>query len=86
MERRKGRKIYPNVDFFSAIVNYLIGIPADLFTPVFAVGRVAGWSAHYLEERFGEANAKPTLYRPAAEYVGRYCGELACEWESLDER
>ena len=86
MERRKGRKIYPNVDFFSAIVNYLIGIPVDLFTPVFAVGRIAGWAAHYLEERFGEANAKPTLYRPAAEYVGRYCGELACEWEPLDAR
>jgi citrate synthase len=86
MDARKGRKIYPNVDFYSALVNYLIGIPVDLFTPVFAAGRVSGWCAHYLEERFGEAAAKPTLYRPAAEYVGRYCGEQACEWIELDER
>jgi len=86
MDRRKGRKIYPNVDFFSALVNYLIEVPVDLFTPVFAVGRVAGWTAHYLEERFGEADAKPTIYRPAAEYVGRYCGEQSCEWIEIEER
>ena len=86
MDKRKGRKIYPNVDFFSALVNSFMGIPVDLFTPVFAIGRVAGWSSHYLEERFGEASAKPTLYRPTAEYVGRYCGERACEWVPLDQR
>ena len=86
MDRRKGRKIYPNVDFFSALVNYLIGVPVDLFTPVFAVGRVAGWAAHYLEERFGEADAKPAIYRPAAEYVGQYCGEQSCEWKEIEER
>ena len=86
MDRRKGRKIYPNVDFFSALVNHLIGIPVDLFTPVFAIGRVAGWATHYLEERFGEADAKPTIYRPAAEYVGQYCGEQSCEWKEIEER
>mgnify|MGYP000346296155 FL=1 len=86
MQKRKGRSIYPNVDFFSALVNYLIGVPVDLFTPVFAIGRISGWAAHYLEERFGEADTKPTLYRPEAEYVGRYCGLEGCEWTPIEQR
>ena len=86
MKKRKGREIHANVDFFSAVVNHLIGIPVDMFTPVFAIGRVAGWTAHFIEERFGEAQAKPTIYRPTAEYVGRYCGLDGCEWTPLDQR
>ncbi len=86
MKRRKGREIYANVDFFSAIVNSMIGIPTDMFTPVFSIARVAGWCAHYLEERFGCANAKPTIYRPKAEYTGRYCGLEGCAWTPLQER
>ncbi len=86
MERRKGRAIYANVDFFSAIVNSMIGIPSDLFTPVFAVARIVGWCAHYLEERFGTAQAKPTIYRPKAEYIGRYCGLEGCAWTPLQDR
>jgi citrate synthase len=86
MKRRKGREIYANVDFFSAIVNSMIGIPVDMFTPLFAVGRIAGWCAHYLEERFGGAHAKPTIYRPRAEYIGRYCGPEGCAWTPVQER
>lgn len=86
MKRRKGREIYANVDFFSAIVNSMLGIPTDMFTPVFAISRVAGWCAHYLEERFGGANAKPTIYRPKAEYIGRYCGPEGCAWTPLQKR
>jgi citrate synthase len=86
VKRRKGREIYVNVDFFSAIVNFMIGIPVDTFSPVFAVGRIAGWCAHYLEERFGGAHAKPTLYRPKAEYTGRYCGLEGCTWIPVNER
>jgi len=86
IKRRKGREIYANVDFFSAIVNSMIGFPVDMFTPVFAVGRIAGWCAHYLEERFGGAHAKPTIYRPKAEYVGRYCGLEGCTWTPINER
>lgn len=86
MKKRKGREIFANVDFYSAIVNSLIGIPLDLFTPVFAIGRIAGWCAHYLEERFGGAQAKPALYRPKAEYTGRYCGHEGCTWKPLEER
>ncbi len=85
-KRRKGREIYANVDFFSALVNALIGIPVDMFTPIFAIGRIAGWSAHYIEERFGGIHAKPALYRPKAEYVGRYCGLEGCEWSPVDNR
>jgi citrate synthase len=85
-KRRKGRAIYANVDFYSAIVNSMIGIPSDLFTPIFAVSRIVGWCAHYLEERFGGANAKPVIYRPRAEYTGRYCGLEGCRWVPLEER
>jgi citrate synthase len=57
--------LYPNVDFYSASAYRALGIPTDLFTPVFAVARIAGWSAHVLEQ---VDNNK--LIRPEAEYVG----------------
>jgi citrate synthase len=85
-QRRKGIVIYPNVDFFSATAYHAMGLPTDLFTPIFAVARVVGWSAHYIEERFAEAQPKPALYRPSAEYTGRYCGAEACEWVPLEKR
>ncbi|MFP4391105.1 MAG: citrate/2-methylcitrate synthase, partial [Desulfococcaceae bacterium] len=71
---RKGIDIYANVDFYSASLYYAMGIPMDLFTPVFAISRIAGWVAHVLEEQFAEAAPKPMLYRPESEYVGDYCG------------
>lgn len=55
----------PNVDFYSALVYRALGIPVDLFTPVFAVSRVAGWTAHVLEQY-----AHNRLIRPRAEYTG----------------
>ena len=61
----KGKPIYPNVDFFSGAVYTLLGIPVDLFTPIFAISRVSGWLAHILEQR--ENNR---LFRPEALYVG----------------
>ena len=51
--------IYPNVDMYSASLYHAMGFPGDLFTPIFAVARVAGWSAHVIEERFAEAQEKP---------------------------
>lgn len=83
---KKGKEIYPNVDFYSPIVFHLMGIPTDLFTAVFAVSRIAGWCAHVLEEKFAEAQPKPALYRPEAEYTGRYCGPEACEYIPVDQR
>jgi citrate synthase len=61
----KGKPIYPNVDFFSGAVYNLLGIPKILFTPIFAISRVAGWLAHILEQR-----SDNRLYRPKSLYVG----------------
>ena len=83
---RKGRDIYPNVDFFSASVYYSMGFPVDLFTPLFAISRVAGWAAHIIEEQHAEASSKPVLYRPSSEYVGDYCGPDECEFVPMEQR
>jgi len=59
------RELYPNVDFFSAAVLYYLGIPLDLFTPMFACSRIAGWSAHVLEQY-----ADNRLMRPQSVFIG----------------
>jgi citrate synthase len=59
------KPIYPNVDFYSASMYYQMGIPFELFTPIFAVSRIAGWSTHVLEQ-----HARNRIIRPAAEYTG----------------
>ena len=76
----------PNVDFYSAPVYHMMGIPRDLMTPIFAISRISGWCAHVMEEKFAEAQEKPALYRPQAEYVGQYCGLMGCEYEPMDAR
>ena len=64
--KRLGAKgIYPNVDFYSGLVYEKLGIEVDLYTPLFAISRVAGWSAHWLEQL--EDNR---IYRPTQHYVG----------------
>lgn len=82
----KQAEIYPNVDMYSASLYHVMGLPTDLFTPVFAVSRMAGWTAHVIEERFAEASRKPQLYRPASDYVGRYCGPEACSYVPPEAR
>lgn len=84
--RRGKTEIKPNVDFFSAVVYHLMGIPLDIMTPIFALSRIAGWTAHIIEEKTGEAQVKPALYRPKAEYTGQYCGLLGCAYEPLEQR
>ena len=59
------KKLNPNVDFYSASTYYTLGIPIDLYVPVFAVSRISGWSAHILEQY-----ANNRLIRPRAEYIG----------------
>jgi 2-methylcitrate synthase len=59
------KKLYANVDFYSASTYYMLGIPIDLFTPIFAVSRVSGWTAHILEQY-----ANNRLIRPRADYTG----------------
>ncbi len=73
----KGKPIYPNVDFFSGAVYNLLGIPKILFTPIFAVSRVAGWLAHILEQRKDNR-----IYRPKSLYVGTE----PREWLPLEQR
>ncbi|HET6514651.1 MAG TPA: citrate synthase [Thermodesulfovibrionales bacterium] len=85
-EKRGKSTIKPNVDFYSASVYHLMGIPGDLMTPVFAMSRIAGWCAHIIEEKFSEAQEKPALYRPETEYVGNYCGLMGCSYQPLQER
>ena len=63
MKERKG--LNANVDFYSATVYYSLGIPTDLFTPIFAIARMSGWTAHVLEQL-----ADNRLFRPLSEYVG----------------
>lgn len=62
---RRGKPIYPNVDFFSASVYYTLGIPTDLFTNVFACARAAGWTAHVMEQLQDNR-----LIRPDSDYIG----------------
>ena len=76
MKERKG--LNANVDFYSATVYYSLGIPTDLFTPIFAISRTAGWTAHVLEQL-----ADNRLYRPLSEYVGPEVGKKVVP---IDER
>jgi citrate synthase len=85
-KKKKGKDIFVNVDFYSASLYHYMGIAVDLFTPVFAISRIAGWTAHVIEEQFGGAAAKPALYRPESDYVGDYCGPDECSFVPLDER
>jgi len=68
----------PNVDFYSASTYYSLGIPVDLFTPVFAVSRMSGWTAHVLEQYRNNR-----LIRPRAEYKGNPDGQT---WIPITER
>jgi len=86
MLKNKRQPIYPNVDLYSAALYYSMGIPMDLNTPIFAISRISGWSAHVIEEKFAEAAPKPALYRPQAVYVGRYCGPMGCEYIPIKKR
>ncbi len=85
-KQRKGIDIFVNVDFYSASLYYTMGIPIDFFTPVFAISRIAGWTAHILEEQFADAAEKPALYRPSSDYVGEYCGPDQCSFVPLESR
>jgi citrate synthase len=76
-ERKPGRKLYTNVEFYSAAVLAAVGLPGDMFPPTFAVSRSVGWSAHVLEQV-----ANQRLIRPASEYVG----PMGLTYKPIDER
>ena len=69
MEQRKlFKNVCANVDFYSGFVYTMLGIPKELFTPIFAIARIPGWSAHRLEEILNASK----IIRPAYKYVGRH--------------
>ncbi len=75
MQSEKG--LLPNVDFYSATVYYSMGIPIDIYTPIFAVSRVSGWLAHIFEQY-----SKNRIYRPR----GQWIGNEGLKWSPADKR
>jgi citrate synthase len=75
---KEAKNLNANVDFYSASTYYSLGIPVDLFTPIFAVSRMSGWTAHILEQY-----ANNRLIRPRAEYLGPAVGQ---KWVDIGER
>ena len=76
-EAKPGRRLQTNVEFYTALLLHGLGLPVELFTPTFAVGRVAGWLAHALEQR-----REGRLIRPASVYTGAVDGR----WTSIEDR
>ncbi|GMK48198.1 citrate synthase [Paenibacillus glycanilyticus] len=74
---RREKRLFPNLDFYSASAYFHLGIPTPLFTPVFVLSRLTGWSAHVMEQRAGNR-----IIRPSADYIG----PEPQEWLPLDQR
>ncbi len=71
------KKLFANLDFYSASTYHMIGIPTPLFTPIFVVSRITGWAAHIMEQR-----ANNVLIRPSADYTG----PEHAEWTPIEAR
>ena len=71
------KKLFANLDFYSASAYHMIGIPTPLFTPIFVVSRITGWAAHIMEQR-----ANNVLIRPSADYTG----PEHAEWTPIEAR
>ena len=71
------KKLFPNLDFYSASTYHMMGIPTPLFTPIFVISRITGWAAHIMEQR-----ANNVLIRPSADYVG----PEERDWLPIDKR
>jgi citrate synthase len=76
-ELKPGRDLYANVELYAALILHAVGVPSDLFTPMFGVGRTAGWTAHMIEQLQDNR-----LIRPQSVYVG----PRGLRWKPIDER
>ncbi|MDH4226599.1 MAG: citrate synthase [Deltaproteobacteria bacterium] len=77
LERLSHKKLYPNVDFYSGVLFKGIGIPSELFTPIFAMGRVSGWLAHWVEQL-----RTNRIFRPTQKYTGSH----GVRYTSIEQR
>ena len=80
-QRRLFKNVCANVDFYSGFVYTMLGIPKELFTPIFAIARIPGWSAHRLEEILNASK----IIRPAYKYVGHHAGFVPYEERTPEE-
>ena len=76
-ELKPGRDLYANVELYAALILHAVGVPSELFTPVFAVGRTAGWTAHMIEQLDGNR-----IIRPESVYTG----PRDLKWQPMDAR
>mgnify|MGYP000049203974 CR=1 FL=1 len=80
-QRRLFKNVCANVDFYSGFVYTMLGIPKELFTPIFAIARIPGWSAHRLEEILNASK----IIRPAYKYVGHHANFVPFEEREPEE-
>jgi len=76
-ELKPGRDLYANVELYAALILHAVGVPSELFTPVFAVGRTAGWTAHMIEQLDGNRIIRPDSV---------YTGPRDLKWQPMDAR
>jgi citrate synthase len=76
-ELKPGRDLYANVELFAALILHAVGVPSELFTPIFAIGRTAGWTAHMIEQL-----EETKIIRPESVYVG----PRGLTWKPVEER